>query len=75
MRILEIFKPYSHIRLSWKRELWKNNYTVQVRLIRTGEKTTLIFHHEKLIDAKQRLEMKVYWNKKMNDIERELSML
>lgn len=67
--LVRIFTPYSHIRMNWKMKDWENTSTVQVRIIGNHEKTTLSFHQEKLLDNKQREEMKLYWNKKMTEIE------
>ncbi|MEE4259922.1 MAG: SRPBCC domain-containing protein [Bacteroidales bacterium] len=61
--LVRVFKPFSHIRLSWKKKNWKNISTVQVRIIGNRRKTTISFHQEKLLNTKQRDEMKEYWNK------------
>jgi uncharacterized protein YndB with AHSA1/START domain len=52
-----VFKPLSHIRMSWKKKEWKNTPTLQVRLIRVNDKATISFHQEKLTDSTQRKEM------------------
>lgn len=70
--VVRVFKPLSHIRLTWKKKDWENTSLVQVRVIEKGEKSTLSFHQEKLQDANQRAEMKEYWNKKMNEIRNSL---
>lgn len=67
--LIRVFTPYSHIRLSWKKKDWENISIVQVRVIGNREKATISFHHEKLSDSHQREEMKLYWNKKMTEIE------
>ncbi|WP_273567119.1 SRPBCC domain-containing protein [Maribacter halichondriae] len=70
---VRVFKPYSHIRLNWKKKDWKNMSTVQVRVIGKGKNKTLIsFHQEKLLDSNQRVEMKEYWNRKMDKITEEM---
>lgn len=66
---VRVFKPYSHIRMKWKKENWENFSTVQVRVMGNREKATISFHQEKLSDNDQREEMKDYWNKKMTEIE------
>ena len=70
---VRVFKPYSHIRLNWKKKNWQNLSTVQVRVMGNQEKATIIFHQEKLSDNPQREEMKKYWNEKMVTIEKVLS--
>jgi len=71
--LVRVFKPYSHIRMNWKRRNWKNTSTVQVRVIGNQEKATISFHQEKLLDNKQREGMKLYWNKKMTEIEKAIN--
>ncbi len=67
--LVRVFTPYSHIRMNWKKKNWENVSTVQVRVIGNQEKATISFHHEKLLNKNQREEMKLYWNKKMTEIE------
>ena len=67
---VRVFKPYSHIRLNWKKKNWENLSTVQVRVMGNQEKATISFHQEKLSDNLQREEMKKYWNEKMVKIEK-----
>lgn len=68
--LVRVFKPYSHIRMNWKKKNWENISTVQVRIIGNHEKATISFHQEKLLNNNQREEMKLYWNKKMTEIEK-----
>ena len=58
---VRVFKPNSHIRVNWQKKDWTNLSTVQLRVIEQNESTTISFHQEKLIDSKQREEMKIYW--------------
>ena len=70
---IRVFKPYSHIRMNWKKKEWNNMSTLQVRVIGKGKNKTLIsFHHEKLLDSSQRVEAKEYWNKIMDTITHEM---
>ena len=69
---VRVFKRNSHIRINWQKKNWTNSSTVQLRVIGNIEKTTISFHQEKLIDSKQREEMKIYWNKIMNKISMEI---
>ena len=59
--LVRVFKPNSHIRLSWKPKTWKNVSTVQIRVIGNEAKTTIAIHQEKLLNSEQRNEMKNYW--------------
>lgn len=65
---VRVFKPYSHIRMKWKRKDWGNMSTVQVRVMGDLEKSIISFHQEKLLSLTQREEMSEYWNSKMNKI-------
>lgn len=67
--LVKVFTPYSHIRMNWKKKDWENVSTVQVRVIGNDEKATISFHQDNLLDNNQREEMKLYWNKKMTEIE------
>jgi uncharacterized protein YndB with AHSA1/START domain len=59
---VRILKPLSHIRMSWKKKGWNNSSTLQVRLIKAKDKTTISFHQDNLADNNQRNEMKEYWD-------------
>lgn len=72
--LVRVLTPYSHIRISWKKKDWENVSTVQVRVIGNHEKATISFHQEKLLDNKQREEMKLYWNKKMVEIKKAITV-
>lgn len=70
---VRVFNQYSHIRIDWRRKGWENVSRLQVRVIGNEEKATISFHQEKLSDSDQREEMKLYWNEKMNAIEKALN--
>jgi len=70
--LVRVFKPNSHIRLSWKPKNWENMSTIQIRVIGNQEMTTIAIHQENLLNSEQRSEMKEYWNKIMKKIETEL---
>jgi hypothetical protein len=69
---VNVFKPYSHIRLTWKPKNWTNISAVQIRVIKVKDKTTISFHQDKLLDSKQRVEMKNHWDTVVKKIESEL---
>jgi len=70
--LIRVFKPYSHIRMNWKKQNWDNLSTLQVRVMGDNKKATISFHQERLLDNKQREEMKAYWNEKITEIEKVL---
>ena len=67
-----IFKPYSHIRLTWKPKNWTTFSSLQIRVIDSKGKSTISFHQDKLLDSQQRAEMKIYWSKVIAKIGSEL---
>jgi uncharacterized protein YndB with AHSA1/START domain len=69
---VNVFKPGSHIRVTWKPKHWTNASNLQIRVIASKGKTTISFHQDKLLDSKQRDEMKKYWDTVMFKIENEL---
>jgi uncharacterized protein YndB with AHSA1/START domain len=71
---INVFKPYSHIRLTWKRKSWDNTSAVQVRIIDAKGKATISFHQDKLWDINQRAEMKLYWDKIVERIGKKLNI-
>jgi uncharacterized protein YndB with AHSA1/START domain len=67
--VIRVFKPFSHIRLTWKKKGWDNVSTLQVRVMDASSgKTTISFHHEKLLNSEQREEMKAHWDKILEKI-------
>ena len=70
---VNVFKPYSHIRLTWKPKDWTNTSSLQIRVIDSKGKSTISFHQDKLLSSKQRAEMKTYWSKVIEKINSELA--
>lgn len=70
--VVRIFKPYSHIRMTWKRKNWENTSTLQIRIIPLKDSATISFHQEKLADNEQREDMKQHWESVIKDIEKAL---
>ena len=66
---VNVFQPNSHIRLTWKPKHWTNASALQIRVIPSKEKTTISFHQDKLLDSKQRDEMKKYCDEVIKKIE------
>jgi uncharacterized protein YndB with AHSA1/START domain len=59
---VRVLEPNSHIRLTWKPKNWENISTLQIRVIKAKDGTTISIHQETLLDSNQREEMKEYWN-------------
>jgi uncharacterized protein YndB with AHSA1/START domain len=71
--VIRVFKPFSHIRMTWKKKGWENVSTLQVRIMDAAKgKATVSFHHEKLLNNEQREEMKAHWDHVLDKIEKEL---
>lgn len=67
------YKADSHLRMQWKKSGWDEASILQIRVIPiTKVKTTISFHQEKLTNIEQRDEMKVYWNKVLQIIEKQV---
>jgi uncharacterized protein YndB with AHSA1/START domain len=43
---MRVYKPNSHVRLTWHPPDWPRPSTIQVRVISSGEKTVISFHQE-----------------------------
>ncbi|RMG64859.1 MAG: SRPBCC domain-containing protein [Bacteroidetes bacterium] len=65
---LRVLKPYSHLRMAWKKPDWEMPSTLQIRVIGKPGKTTLSFHQEKLANAEQRADMKTYWTQVLQSL-------
>jgi uncharacterized protein YndB with AHSA1/START domain len=65
---VRIFKLYSHIRITWKKKEWHSFSTLQIRTIKSKEKTVISFHQDRLISTVQREEMLVYWENVLNNL-------
>jgi activator of HSP90 ATPase len=65
---IRVFKPMSHLRMSWTTLDWNNKSTLQIRCIASGENTVISFHQENLSDLQQRETMKLHWVKTLEKI-------
>jgi activator of HSP90 ATPase len=63
----------SHVRLKWKLPEWQTFSTLQVRIIPSGEKTTISFHQDHLTDEKVRKHMKSFWLKVLDKMGEQIS--
>jgi uncharacterized protein YndB with AHSA1/START domain len=58
---VRVYKPWSHIRLTWQPPGWARASLIQIRVIPAKPGTTLSFHQEHLRDATARTAMKARW--------------
>lgn len=58
---VRVYKPWSHIRLTWRPQGWARPSTVQVRVLAASRGSTLSFHQEHLADGAARATMKAHW--------------
>lgn len=69
---VRVFNPEVNIRLTWLPKDWPKSSTLQMRVIPTGDKTTISFHHENLPDEQSRELMRLRWETVMAAIEKQL---
>jgi uncharacterized protein YndB with AHSA1/START domain len=58
---IRVYKPWSHLRLTWHHPTLQSPSVVQVRVIPARTGTTLSFHQEQLAGPSVRAEMKAHW--------------
>lgn len=58
---LRVFRPGSHLRLTWQPHGWATPATIQVRVLPARSGTTLSIHQERLPDGATRAAMKAHW--------------
>jgi uncharacterized protein YndB with AHSA1/START domain len=51
---VRVFKPNSHIRITWKPPGWVRAATIQVRVIPKSDRTVIAFHQEHLPGPRER---------------------
>jgi uncharacterized protein YndB with AHSA1/START domain len=51
---IRVFKPGSHVRLTWQPPGWARPSTIQVRVLPSGARTAIAFHQEHLPDGAAR---------------------
>jgi uncharacterized protein YndB with AHSA1/START domain len=66
---INTFKPNSHMRMSWRKKGWDHFSMLQPRIMKGVGRSVISFHHDRLTDAEQRAEMKVYWSEVMDKLE------
>jgi uncharacterized protein YndB with AHSA1/START domain len=69
---VRVVNPQTNIRLTWPPVGWEKPSTIQVRVIPAGAKTTISFHQENLPGPAEREQMRLRWEKVMQQIENRL---
>jgi uncharacterized protein YndB with AHSA1/START domain len=67
---LRVFEPDHHLRITWQPRGWARPSTIQVRVIPSGDKTTLAFHQEHLPDSAAREQRRAHFESALGAIER-----
>jgi uncharacterized protein YndB with AHSA1/START domain len=65
---VRVYKPWSHIRLTWQPPGWARPSTIQVRVGAASGGTTLSFHQEHLADGAARQAMKERWERVITEL-------
>ena len=66
---IRVFKPNSHLRLTWYPPGWPRASTIQVRVVPSGEKTVIAFHQEHLPGPEEREERRVFFKNALDQLE------
>lgn len=65
---IRVFKPYSHLRLTWQPPGWPRPSTIQMRVIPKGEKTVIAFHQEQMPGETARIERRAYYQSVLDSL-------
>lgn len=69
---VRVFKPGSHLRITWGQEGWPRASTIQVRVIPSGERKTVIsLHQEHLPGAAERDERRRFFEAALDALQRQ----
>jgi len=66
---VRIYKPHSHVRLTWHPPAYPRASTIQVRVIPKGDRSVLVFHQENLPDQLARENRRAFFQKVLDMIE------
>jgi uncharacterized protein YndB with AHSA1/START domain len=67
---VRVVNPGGNIRLTWQPPGWEIASTIQVRTLPNSAKTTISFHQENLAGPHEREEMRVRWEKVLEELEK-----
>ena len=66
------YRPHDRVRLSWQPADREAPSTVQIALQAKGDKTTIVFHQERLADATERERQRGHWTRVLDRLVAEL---
>ncbi|MBN2412431.1 SRPBCC domain-containing protein [candidate division KSB1 bacterium] len=67
---VRVFKPGSHLRMTWQPREWLKPSTLQVRVIPNGDKTVIAFHQENLPGPEKRRQGLAFFKTVLDRLER-----
>ena len=69
---VRVFKPGSHLRVTWQPPGWPRPSTIQLRADPSGDRTVISFHQEHLPGAAEREERRRYYEGVLDELRRRL---
>ncbi len=67
---IRVFKPDSHLRMTWHPLGWERASTLQVRVIPQGDRSVVAFHQEHLSGPVEREERRAHFASALDELER-----
>jgi uncharacterized protein YndB with AHSA1/START domain len=67
---VRVYKPNSHVRITWQPAGWGRASTIQVRVLPKGDRTTVVFHQEHLPGPQEREERRAVFVGALDELER-----
>jgi len=67
---VRVFRPDSHLRISWQPVGWERASIIQMRVIPRGDRTTIAFHQEHLPGQREREERRAHFQSALDQLER-----
>jgi uncharacterized protein YndB with AHSA1/START domain len=71
---VRVFKPHSHVRLTWHPPAYPHASTIQVHVISKGDRAVLAFHQEHLPDQQAREDRRAFFRTALDKIEAVLTV-
>ena len=68
--VMRVFKPESHLRITWQPSTWPKASTIQVRVLPKDSRCVIVFHQENMPDAATRKERLEFYKKALDEIEK-----
>ncbi|GAB4214666.1 MAG: hypothetical protein OHK0022_53520 [Roseiflexaceae bacterium] len=65
-----VFEPGSHLRLTWQPPGWARPSVIQVRVLPSGERTTVAFHQEHLPSPAEREQRRAFYTSVLDQLRR-----